>query len=124
MENLLPYEISTYLCQYLGLPLSLHKVTRQEFQPFLEQIADQLLNWKVDLPTRAGREVQVQHVLTGTTIYLAMAIDIPQWSLYAIDKIRKRFLWRGQKKVRGGHRLVAWGKVGMSASETWRIWYL
>jgi hypothetical protein len=37
--------------------------------------------------SRAGRRIQVQHVLTGMMIYLAMAIDIPQWALDAIDKI-------------------------------------
>lgn len=28
-----------------------------------------------------------------------------------IDKIRKGFLWRGRKEAKGGHCLVAWGKV-------------
>lgn len=77
----------------------------------MDKIADQLPNWKADLMTRAGRRVQVQHVLTSLTVYLAMAVDIPQWGLDAIDKIRRDFLWRGRKEARGGHCLVAWGKV-------------
>jgi hypothetical protein len=60
---------------------------------------------------RAGRRVQVQYVMTVMLIYLAMAVDIPIGSLKAIDKIRKGFLWRGRKDVRGGHCLVAWGRV-------------
>jgi hypothetical protein len=44
-------------------------------------------------------------------IYLAMAVDIPPGSLKVIDKIRKGFIWRGRKDVRGGHCLVAWGRV-------------
>jgi hypothetical protein len=40
-----------------------------------------------------------------------MAIDIPRWALDAIDKIRKGFLWKGRKDAKGGHCLVAWGKV-------------
>jgi hypothetical protein len=35
-------------------------------------------------------------------IYVAMAVNIPQGTLDAIDKIRKGFLWRGRKKMRGG----------------------
>jgi hypothetical protein len=31
-----------------------------------------------------------------------MAVDIPHWALEAIDKIRKGFLWKGRKEVRGG----------------------
>lgn len=64
VQTLMPCEISTFLCRYLGLPLSLRKLTRQQFQPFVDKIADQLPNWKVDLMTRARRRVQVQHVLT------------------------------------------------------------
>jgi hypothetical protein len=77
----------------------------------VDKIADQLPNWKADLMTRAGRRVQVQHILTSMTVYLAMAVDIPQWGLEAIDKIRRGFLWRGRKEAKGGHCLVAWGKV-------------
>ena len=45
------------------------------------------------------------------TVYMAMAVDIPQWGLDAIDRLRKGFLWRGRKEVNGGHCLVAWRKV-------------
>jgi hypothetical protein len=44
-------------------------------------------------------------------IYLAMAVNIPPWAIKAIDKIRRGFLWRGRKEARGGHCLVAWGRV-------------
>jgi hypothetical protein len=60
---------------------------------------------------RVGRRVQVQHVLTSMTVYLYMGVDTPQWGLDAIDKIRRGFLCRGRKEARGGHCLVAWGKV-------------
>jgi hypothetical protein len=112
-QGLLPCEISSFLCRYLGLPLSLHKLSRQQFQPFIDRIADQLSSWKADLLTKAGRRVQVQHVLTSMTVYMAMAVDIPQWGLdaNAIDRIRKGFLWRRRKEVKDGHCLVVWGKV-------------
>jgi len=41
-------------------------------------------------------------------IYLAMAIDLPPWAIKAIDKIRRGFVWRGCKKAKGGHYLIAW----------------
>jgi hypothetical protein len=44
-------------------------------------------------------------------VYLAMALDQPPWALKAIAKIRRGFLWKGRKDVKGGHCLLAWPKV-------------
>ena len=56
------------------MPLSLRKLTKEQVQPIIDRIADQLPGWKADLMTRAGRRVLVQSVLTGMLIYLAMAL--------------------------------------------------
>jgi hypothetical protein len=111
LQELLPCEISSFPCKYLGLPLSLSKLSRNQTQSIIDKIADQLPGWKADLMTRAGRKVQVQYVMTEMVIYLAMTVDLPPRALEDIDKIRKWFLCRGRKEVRGGHCLVAWGRV-------------
>jgi len=79
--------------------------------PIIEKIADRLPGWKADLLTKAGRNVLVQSVLTSMLIYLLLALDLPAKALEAIDKIRRGFLWKGRKDVRGGHCLIAWPKV-------------
>jgi hypothetical protein len=84
---LLPCGMASLPCKYLGLPLSLHKLTKQQFLPFIERIADLLPTWKEELLNKAGRRILVQHVLTSMTIYTAMAIDFPKWALDAIDKL-------------------------------------
>jgi hypothetical protein len=76
IQDLLPCEVSDFLCQYLGLPLTVKKLTRDQIQPINDRIADQLPGWKVDLMTRAGQRIQVQFVLTGTLVYPTMAMDI------------------------------------------------
>ena len=58
----------------------------------------------------------MQFVLTAMLIYLVMAIDLPQWAIKAIDKIRRSYLWRGRKEARGGHCLVAW-EIACSPTE-------
>ena len=77
IQNLLPCAVSEFPCKYLGLPLSLKKLTKGQIQPIIDKIADQLPGWKADLMTRAGRKVQVQFVLTAMLVYLVMAIDFP-----------------------------------------------
>jgi hypothetical protein len=92
VQNLLPCERSDFPCKYLVIPLSLHKLTKEQVQSIIDRVADCLPSWKADLMTRAGRKIMVQHVLTSMIVYLAMAIDFPPWALEAVDKIRKGFL--------------------------------
>jgi hypothetical protein len=109
IHTLLP--LLEFPCKYLGVPLSLHKLTKAQVQPIIDRISDQVPGWKADLLTRAGRRILVQFVITSMLIYLCMAIDLPPWALKAIDKIRRGFLWKGRRDVKGGHCLVAWPKV-------------
>ena len=111
VQNLLPCALTDFPCRYLGLPLALKKLTKAQIQPTIDRIADQLPAWKADLMTKVGRMVQVQFVLTGMLVYLIMAIDFPPWAIKAVDKIRRGFLWRGRRDAKGGHCLIAWGKV-------------
>ncbi|AQK79126.1 General transcription factor 2-related zinc finger protein [Zea mays] len=84
LHDRLPCELSSFLCKYLGLPLSLKKLSKNQVQPIIDRVADQLSGWKADLMTRAGRRVHVQYVMTCMLIYLAMAVDIPLGSLKAL----------------------------------------
>ena len=85
----LPCEVSEFPCRYLGLPLSLKKLMKAQFQPIIDRLADQLPGWKADLLNRAGRAVLVQSVMTSMLIYLAMALDLLPWAIKAFDKIRR-----------------------------------
>jgi hypothetical protein len=111
VQQLLPCELSDFPCRYLGLPLSLKKLTKDQVQPIIDRIVDQLPGWKADLLTKPGRKVLVQFVMTGMLIYLAMAIDLLDWALKVIDKFKQGFFWRGRKDIKGGHCRVAWGKA-------------
>jgi hypothetical protein len=59
VQELLPCAVMDFPCKYLGLPLSLKKLTKEQVQPIIDRIADQLPGWKADLLTRAGRRILV-----------------------------------------------------------------
>jgi hypothetical protein len=111
VTQIFPCKVETFPLKYLGLPLSLRKLSKEQLQPLIDRLADLLPNWRADLMTQASRAIQVQHVLTTIVIYHAMALDLPKWAINAIDKIRRGFIWKGRKDVLGGQCLVAWGKV-------------
>jgi hypothetical protein len=89
----------------------LKKLKKEHIQLIIDRLADLLPGWKADLLTKAGRKVHVQFVLTATIVYLAMALDLPQWTHKAIDKIWRSYFWRRHKEAKGGHYLVAWNTV-------------
>ena len=38
VQNLLPCELASFPCKYLGLPLSLKKLTKDQVQPIIERL--------------------------------------------------------------------------------------
>lgn len=104
-------QVANFPCKYLGLPLAIRRLTKEDLQPILDQISDMLPGWKAPLMARAGRLVLVRAVLTAVPIYTLMALEIPKWAIKAIEKIIRAFLWRGRKEARGGHCPIAWDCV-------------
>ena len=43
----LPCQLQDFPCKYLGVPLSIHKLTKAQIQPVIDKIADQLPGWKL-----------------------------------------------------------------------------
>jgi hypothetical protein len=59
----------------------------------------------------ARRATLVKAILTTMPIYHFIALQCPKWVIKAIDKIRRGFLWKGRKYVKGGHCQVNWNRV-------------
>lgn len=105
------YVITLFPSRYLGLPLSIRKLTRADLQHLIDKIADKLPGWKAALLDKAGRLILVRAVLTAIPIYTLIAMDLPKWVIKALEKIIRAFLWRGRKEARQGHCPVAWDRV-------------
>ena len=111
VSRAMPCEVIDFPCKYLGLPLSIRKLTKADLQPIVDKIADMLPGWKAALMSTAGRAVLVKAVLTAIPVYLLIALDVPKWLLRAIDKLHRAFLWKGRRLVNGGHCPVTWERA-------------
>jgi hypothetical protein len=98
-------------CTYLGLPLSLKKLRKEDLQCVLDKLARKLAFWKAKLLTKDGRVAFVHAVMTASVIYHLMALDVDPWFIKAVDRLRRGFLWAGKPDARGGCCLVAWEKI-------------
>jgi hypothetical protein len=110
-QTLLPCTLESFPCKYLGLPLSVRKLSKNDFFGLIDKIADKLPGWKASFLQPAGRAVLVKAVLTAVPIYHLIALQCPKWVIKAIDKIRRVFLWKGRKDIKSGHCLVRWERV-------------
>jgi hypothetical protein len=50
-------------------------------------------------------------VLSDIPVYLLIVMNIPNWMVKSIDKIRREFIWKGRKEANGGSCLVSWDIV-------------
>jgi hypothetical protein len=77
----------------------------------VDKVADRLPGWKAALMHPAGRATLVKAVLTAVPVYHFIALQCSKWVIKAIDKIRRGFLWKRRKDIKGGHCLMNWNQV-------------
>jgi hypothetical protein len=100
-KELFHCEFADFPCKYLGLPLSIKKLTRAQIQSIIDKVASSLPGWMAELMNRAGRAVHAQFVMAAKVIYTSIAVDLPLWAVKAIEKILRDFLWKGRKEAKG-----------------------
>jgi hypothetical protein len=54
ITNILACDIKEFPCSYLGLPLSVHKLSRAELHKIVDKVADNLPKWKGALINKAA----------------------------------------------------------------------
>lgn len=87
IKDIIPCEMRSFPCNYLGLPLSIWRLTKADLQPILDKVADALPGWKAALPAKSGRLVLVKVVLTTIPLQVLIALNVPKWFLRAVDNL-------------------------------------
>lgn len=98
---------------YLGLPLSVNKLSRHAYSPYIAKSDRYMAGWQSALLIVMGRAVLVNSVLDSQLIYaMSMcALPLPPGIIAQMDQRRRSFLWSGESSMTGSQSLVAWEKV-------------
>lgn len=83
IARILGCPVSSFPCTYLGLPLSMHKITHG----------------------------MLLLVLAGIPSYFMTCFPWPKESICKLEGLLRAFFWQGKNKVKGGQCLVAWERV-------------
>lgn len=111
LSELLQCKLESLPMAYLGLPLSLHKLTSTDLQPIVSKVDRFLAGWEAALLSQAERLILVNAVLSIVPVYAMSAFKLPPKVIEAIDKRRRAFFWTGEDVCSGAKCLVAWDEV-------------
>ena len=97
-----PIVRSSFPIKYLGLPLTVRRLRKFDFQPLVETATSKISGWQGRHLTQAGRVCLTKSVLSSQPVYLLTILEAPIEILEVINKLRKKFLWAGDSTLTGG----------------------
>jgi hypothetical protein len=103
--------VNSFPCVYLGMPLSIKKLTKADWQALLDKVDKYLATWKAKMMSKAGRLEMLNSVLSSLPVYLMTINDMPAWVRKEFDRRRRAWLWAGDTSCSGGKCTVSWKQV-------------
>lgn len=106
-----PRQKVSFPTKYLGLPLTLGRLKMVHLQYIQDKAKGRVAGWQGRLLSIAGRRELVRSVISSLPVYLLMIMKTPKTFIKDLDKLRRKFLWAGDKELTGGKCKVARVKV-------------
>ena len=97
--------------RYLGLPLTIYRLRRQDLLPLIDKFSDKLKGWKPRMLAAAGRLTLTRSVLMALPIHLMAVLPMPAWAIKIINRRCRGFIWKGEEEINGGRCLMPWSRV-------------
>ena len=89
-------QLAHYPVKYLGIPLSLRRLSGEALQPVVDRIADKLPTWKAAMMPRAGRLALIRSVLAAIPLHQLIVLSLNKKALKQVNKILRGFLCVGR----------------------------
>jgi hypothetical protein len=109
--GLMECQLAPFPVKYLGIPLSIRRLSAASFQPLVDKIADKLPTWRASMMPRAGRLALIRAVLAAIPLHQLMVLSLDKKTLKQVNKVLRGFLWAGRADANGGHCHVNWSRV-------------
>jgi hypothetical protein len=81
-------QIADLPTKYLGLPLRIGRLRRNDEQVQIDKVAAKLPRWEGKVLNKAGCLELVNSVLSSTVLYHMTVFQLSKWAIKKIDKIR------------------------------------
>lgn len=111
IQQIMMCRIGEFPSKYLGVPLSVYKLRRSDEQFLVDAVARRIPKWKGNMLNLAGRTTLVRSTLSAIPVHLSIVVCLSAWTIEAIDKRQRAFIWCGADSVRGGQCRLAWEVV-------------
>jgi hypothetical protein len=99
---------TSFPVHYLCLLLSVRRLKKVDFQPLMDKATGKLSVRAGRNLTQAGIVSLTKSVFSSQPVYFLTALIPNKELLEDLDKLRRRFLWAGDKKLMGGKCKVNW----------------
>jgi hypothetical protein len=71
--------------KYLGVPLHVEKLRRENLQPVIDKMLKKVLGWRGRLLAYSSRLVLIRSCLASIPVYLLSFIKFPKWAIRLLE---------------------------------------
>jgi hypothetical protein len=111
VREIMRCNLEVFPIKYLGLQLALRPLTKDQWQPMLDQAINFLPAWQRGMIARAGRLNPIKSVIAAKPIHHLLVAEAPVWLLEELEKWQRAFFWAAEREVNGGQCLVSWEMI-------------
>lgn len=114
IAQVLGMQIGSIPIKYLGLPLTMGKLTFADCSSLLDRLTSRVTSWANKNLSYGGRVMLINSVLTAICRYWTASLFLPRNIIKKIERILKGFLWENTRKAKNQmvHNLPAKRKRG------------
>jgi hypothetical protein len=98
--------------RYLGVPLHVEKLKREDLQPMIDKMLKKAVGWRGRLLANSSRLVLIRSFLASIPVYLLSFIKFPKWAVRLLESQMAHYLWNDGDNVHKYH-LASWKQVAM-----------